>query len=142
MCLKIIKFLDFHLEISWNRPFTLGHTFFVLFLSKTIKLNLLVSLHKDVSIDFNIICYSLSLSLSLSPSLSLILSLSMINKITLYPFIRLYVLFLISCCEMNKWYESMYLKIIQSNLLNYTNLCTLVNILTLLYNELGCIFLF
>ena len=50
------------------RRFTLGHTFFVLFLSITTKLNLLVSLHEEVCIDLNFIYYLL-LYLSLSISL-------------------------------------------------------------------------
>ena len=73
-------FLDLHCKSLEIRRFTLGHAFFVLFLSKTTKLNLLVSLHEKVRIDFNFIDYlflSLSLLLSLSPSLSLSLSLSL-----------------------------------------------------------------
>ena len=50
------------------RQFT--YVFFVLFLSKKTKLSLLVSLHEEVSIDFNFIYYLLLfLSLSLTQSL-------------------------------------------------------------------------
>ena len=42
------------------------HTFFVLFLSKTTKLNLHVSLHEEVSIDLNFIHFVVALFLSLS----------------------------------------------------------------------------
>ena len=48
----------------------------VLFLSKTTKTNLLVSLHEEVCIDFNLSFLSLSRSLTLFRSLSLSLALS------------------------------------------------------------------
>ena len=70
------RILDLHLQISWNQ--SIYHwrdvkLYFVppfrwLSLSKTTKINLLVSLHEEVCIDLNlfIICCSLSLSLFLS----------------------------------------------------------------------------
>ena len=74
----LLMFLDLHLQISWTQTIYLRshffvqffwYNFFVLFLSKTTKLNLLVSLHEKVCIDFNFIYYLL-LSLSLSFFLS------------------------------------------------------------------------
>ena len=78
---KSLIFLDLHLQISWNQSIyfrwrsfcpTFFVIIFVLFLSKTTKLNLIVSLHEEVCTDFNfnsLSSFSLSLSLSL-PSLS------------------------------------------------------------------------
>ena len=71
---KCEKILDLHLQISWNRSLYLGHwRHFLLMLfqwrslCKTTKLNLLVSFHEEVCINFNIINYFwLSLSLSLT----------------------------------------------------------------------------
>ena len=85
-------FLDLHFQIYINQTIylrshffrdvflgqTFCHTFFVMFLSKTTKLYLILSLHEEVesiSILF-IICFSLSLSFSLSLPLSPSLSLS------------------------------------------------------------------
>ena len=85
---NLLKSVD--LLMAWYFFVTLYYpTFFVLFLSITTKLNLLVSLHEEVCIDLNFIYYlllSLSLSLSLSlyiyiyisPSLSLSLPLSLL----------------------------------------------------------------
>ena len=82
------------LQISWNQKIYLRSHFFVtLFndvLSKTTKLNLLVSNHEEVSINFNfIICCSLSLCiyiyLSLSLSFSLPLSLSFLFLSPKFP---------------------------------------------------------
>ena len=73
------------------RRFTLGHTFFVLFTQVTlfsccftITLNLLVSLHEEVSINFNIIYYLLSFSLNLFPLPFLSLSLSLFLSLFLF----------------------------------------------------------
>ena len=77
--IKCEIFLDLHLQISWNPSFYLRnwrHFLLMLFqwrsLSKTTKLNLLVSFHEEVCINLNFLDYFwLSLSLSLSLSLTL-----------------------------------------------------------------------
>ena len=65
-----------------------GAVFFVLFLSKKTKLNLLFSLHEEVSINFNFIYH---LYLSLSHSIYLSLSHSINLSLSLFPFLlRIY----------------------------------------------------
>ena len=74
---------------------------------KSTKLNLLVSLHQEVFIEFNFICYlflslslflflslPLSFSLSFSLSLSFFLSLSLLPSLPLSHFLSLFSLFL------------------------------------------------
>jgi hypothetical protein len=71
------------------------HTFFVLFLSKTTKLNLLVSLHEEVCIYFHFI-YHLLFSLSFFISLSLNLSLSLFFSLSLSFSLSLFLYFSLS----------------------------------------------
>ena len=93
---NLLKFVD--LPYITDSDSTLGDCviFFVLFLSKTTKLNLLFSIHEEVCIDFIFnyhLLLSLFLSLSLSLSLSFIKSSDLIELITnLWSFSFLFLL--------------------------------------------------
>ena len=82
------------------------------FLSKTTKLNLLVSLHEEASIDLIFIYYLLLFFLSLSPppSLSLSLSLSFSLPLSLFLSLSISLLWIIgNLCVISQNYLSLFL---------------------------------